>query len=91
MPIDLIRVLAVHPVRTVNPAVMQYLIDAETVEEHPRHMQYMTINELRAALCQQVAGTSSLLSVAWKDSRYRTKEIVTVELDGSAWLDQASS
>ncbi len=79
LPIDKIRVLAVHSTDTAKPGVRQYLIDAQTIEQQPRHAQYMTVNDLRAALCSQLAGTTQELFVTWRDGRMRSKDLVHVE------------
>jgi len=90
MPITLVRVFKVTSCATANPDVQQHWIDAETVDIPPRLEQFVTLNSLRASLCQNVAGTSSLVWLTWRDGRARTKDVVHAELDGTAWQHQAS-
>lgn len=90
MPIDLVRVLNMSSLDTANPNVTQHCVNAETVEPSPRFVQYFTLNDLRASLCREVAGTSALIWVTWRDGRRSTRDLVHVELDGTPWLHQAS-
>jgi hypothetical protein len=84
MPITLARIFKVTSCRTANPNVQQHWIDAETVEMPPRLEQFVTVNDLRASLCQEVAGTTALVWLTWRDGRARTKDIVHAELKNGA-------
>lgn len=85
MPLTLVRVDRVGSVETSNPHVRQYFIDAHTVDELPLIEHFVTLNSLRASLCQRGKDLGRYVWIAWKDGRYATREIVTVKLDDSAF------
>lgn len=80
MPLDLVYVEHVGSVGTVNPAVTQHLVTGTTVEDHPRRLQMMTVNNLKAAACLRARAIGRHVWIGWKDSRYGP-EIVTVQID----------
>lgn len=90
---ELVRVERVDPCPTVNPRVTSYLVTGETVEEQPRHVQFQTVNDLKASICSRSKPLKRLVWVGWRDGRFGAKEIVTVELDDSRFVheDQAAS
>jgi hypothetical protein len=93
MPRDLVKVLRVDPCMTVNPQVTSYTVTGETVTAQPRHVQFQTINDLKASICSRGKQLERWVWIGWKDGRFNAKEIVTVELDDSRFVhaDQAAS
>lgn len=83
MPLYLVRVDHIGSVGTVNPQVRQYCISATTVDEAPRSVQFVTINTLRASLCERALKVGQLVWVMWKDGLHRSRDIVSVRLDDS--------
>ncbi len=66
------------PMPTRHPHVSQYLIDAQLADANV-HVQYETVNPLRASLCDRYAGSQQALSVRWRRSPYG-KEVQAVEV-----------
>ena len=86
MATDLVRVTRIEgPWRTADPSVEGYTVTGQTIEAAPRMMQFQTINYWKASVCSQAMERDKLIWIGWKDSRFRTKDIVTAEEDDSQW------
>lgn len=83
MPLTLVTVDRVRSVATANPRVEQYFVDAHTVDELPLIVHFVTISQLRATLCQRAKDLGLYIWIVWRDGRYGTKEITSVQLDDS--------
>lgn len=77
MPIDVVHIHRVNAVATSRPGCISYLV---TTHEGG---QYFTLDPLRASLCEAVSGQDIAVRVTWKDGRWRTRDIVSVELEES--------
>ncbi len=85
MPLDLVTVQRVDRAATANLNVFSYVITATTIEERPRTTQYQTVNDWRAALCEQSIKSKRELWITWRSSDFKSKDITKVEPDTSAW------
>ncbi len=85
MPIDLCRIQRVDQTATAKANTFSYVITATTIEEWPRTTQYQTVNDWKAALCQQSIQPKRELWITWRSSDFKSKDIEKVEPDTSAW------
>ncbi len=88
---ELLRVERVDPCKTVNPSVTSWTITGETVELHPRTMQFHTIDPYLASMCSRGKQMERLVWVNWRSSRFGTKDIVMAELDNSRWVHESEA
>lgn len=91
VPRDLVKVFRVDPWPTSSPGVTGYTVTGETVETHPRHVQFHTVNDLKASMCSRGKQLERWAWVGWRDGRFGAKEIVTVELDDSKFQHEAEA
>lgn len=82
MPLDFVTIERVDPCKTANPSVTSYTITAKTVDEQPRTVQFGTISNWQAALCERAKATGQYVWIGSKDTRYG-QDIVTITLDDS--------
>lgn len=85
MPLDLVKVERVDPVPTSKPGCTNYTVTAITIEGTPRTVQYQTINEWKASICDQARKNKTAIWVTWKSSNFRSKDITTVSADDTRW------
>jgi len=88
---ELIKVERVDPCKTVNPSVTSWTVTGETVELHPRTMQFHTINDWMASIFAQGKQMERLVWVNWRSSRFGVKDIVMAELDRSKWEHESEA
>ncbi len=89
MPLDLVAVERVDPCLTANPQVTSFTVTGTTVEEQPRSVQFHTICQRRAALCDRAHTIGQHVWIYSKQSRYGY-DIVKVETDASRFQSEAS-
>jgi len=83
MPMDLLRVDLVDAWEGVAGGKPVWIVRGTTVEEQPRVLKVLTINDLHASLCERAQKTNQLVWIGWRDGRAGSKLITTVKLDDS--------
>lgn len=89
MPLDLVNVERIDSVKTGSPWVLSHTITGETVEENPRCVQFQTIDQWKAAICDRARAKHQGVWITWKDGRFRTKELIAVTLDTTKFQEDA--
>jgi hypothetical protein len=90
VPLDLVAVERVDPCMTANPQVTSFTVTGLTVEDQPRTVQFHTICQRRAALCERSTKIGQHVWIYSKQSRYGW-DIVKVEPDASKFQHESEA
>ncbi len=88
---ELVKIERVDPCPTVNPKVISYMVTGETVELHPRTLQFQTINEWAASLCARGKQMERAVWIHYRSSQFGVKDIVAAELDTSKFEHEGAA
>jgi hypothetical protein len=75
MPTSTVHIQRVDSTLTAKPGCVRHLVTATTWE------QFVTLNALRASLCERARAIGAAVVITWKDGRKRTRDIVDVTLE----------
>ncbi len=79
LPIDRVIVERIDPAQTGIPGCVNYTITGRTVDEPSRHVQYQTLSDWRASLCERAAKSGTPVLIRWRQTAY-AKDISRVEI-----------
>lgn len=74
MPVDTVHIHRVTKVPTRRDGLDSYLVSTH------EGLQFFTLNQFRAALCESACAIQVPVRIWWKDGRMKTRDIVDVEL-----------
>ena len=79
LPIDRVIVERIDQAQTGISGCVNYTITGRTADEPSRHVQYQTLSDWRAALCERAKTSGATVLIRWRQTAY-AKDISRVEI-----------
>ncbi len=80
LPIDRVIIERIDPAQTGIPGCVSYTVSGRTADDSARHVQYQTLSDWRAAMCERASKTGVPVRIRWRQSAY-AKDITRVEIE----------